>query len=514
MRLNLWQWILLVGLYLLPTRSLSQDILQNYIPLPPQELSVEQYLYHIKDITDLNLVYSSRIVEDRRIAIYSDSIRLIELLDTLFTKREIHYIFRDEVLILSPQNLAQKESTHLKITGVVHNSKNNHPIPFATIFVPNSSTGTIANYEGAFELYIPVKEKIDSLTVSCLGYGHQTIDIVSFLKGQVNIALRPSRFQIDEIIVRPDDPKKLILGALENKHLNYAEEPVLLTAFVRESSTQNDKHISLSEAIINIYKTAYTNDNTDMIQLVKGRRGSNVENSELVNLVVEGGLYNTMQLDIMKYNVSFLDPEFFDYYEYDLRKQFRYNGRQTYIIDFTFKEDIAFPGFDGKIYLDVESLALVRSEFKFSEEGLEYTYDLLIRKAPINLKINPKYGEYEVEYRFYDGKWNLNHARSDIALKVRKKRNRKRKAYICHFASSSEFVITGRTVEDFERIKYRDASKPGDILFEQISLSDIEFWNNQTIIIPEEPLLETIEKLRLETNTLDSQLVKTKPEAQ
>jgi hypothetical protein len=300
------------------------------------------------------------------------------------------------------------------------------------------------------------------------------------------------------------------MAALENKQKNYATEAELLTAFFRETSKQNDKHISLSEAVIDIYKTPYTSNQADLVKLVKGRRGSNVENSELINLVVEGGLYNSMQLDLMKYSVSFLDPEFFDFYEYRLVKQINYNGRQTYIIGFTFKGDIAFPGFDGKIYLDVESLALVRSEFSFSEEGLDHTYDLLVRRAPLSLKINPKFGKYEVEYRYYDGKWNLNQARSEIALKVRKKRGRQHKGFTCQFESSSEFVITGRTTEDFERIKYRDASKPYDILFEQISASDIDYWGFQTIILPEEPLLETIEKLRLNTSAPDSQLVKTK----
>jgi len=500
---------MLAGVLLISAGSMSQDILDQYIPLPPQELSVEQYLYHIKDITKLNLVYSSRIVEDRRIAIYSDSIQLRELLDTLFTEREIRYIMKDNMLIFSPQ--VQEQTTHIRVSGKVKNSKNDQPIPFATIFVPNSSIGTITNYEGAFELILPVEEKIDSLTVSCLGYKLQTIDIIEFLKGQVDILLKPSRFQIDELIVRPDDPKKLIMGAIENKRKNYSNEPVMFTAFFRESSKQNDKYISLSEAVIDIYKTSYNTDQIDMVKLVKGRRGTNVENSELINLVVEGGLYNSMQLDLMKYSVSFLDPEFFDYYEYELQKQINFNGRQTYVIGFTFKGNLAFPGFDGKIFLDVESLALVRSEFYFSEEGLDYTYDLLVRKAPMNLKISPKYGRYEVEYRYYDGKWNLNHALSEIALKVRKKRGRSNKGFTCQFSSSSEFVITGRNTENFERIKYREASRPGDILYDQIAQSEEGFWGNQTIIIPEEPLLETIKKLRIEYPTLDSQLVKTKP---
>jgi len=489
----------------------GQDILKEYIPLPPQELTVEQYLYHIEDMTGYHLGYSSAIVDKKRIALYPDSLQVEELLDTLFSSHSVRYIIRDKRIILSPQSGELVKSRLIKITGTVKNEKNGKSVPFATVHVPGSSTGTISNYEGAFELNLPADSIIDTLMVSCIGYNSDTILSQDFLMGPVKIGLLPTKFQIEELIVRPEKPIDLLLAALKRKHENYGSNSELLTAFFRESSKQNDNYISISEAIIDIYKTSYSSDQSDLIKLRKGRRGNNTENSELINLIVEGGLYNNLQLDIMKYDVTFFDPEFFENYEYSFLKQITFNKRQTYVIGFKFKNNLPIPGYNGKIFLDAKSLGVVRAEFEISEEGLKYASSLMVKKIPSKYRILLKEGKYEVEYRYYESKWNLNHARSEIALKVRKKRGKENKGYSCQFQSASEFVITGRTTEEFDRIKYREASKPSDVLFEQITNTDSEFWGYETTIIPEEPLIETIKKLKLQKESDDAKLVKTAP---
>jgi hypothetical protein len=487
----------------------TQDLLKKYIHLPPQELTVEQYLYHIEEMTGCHLGYSSAIVDNKRIALYPDSIQLKELLDTLFASYSLQYVVKDNLLILSPQTDALVKSNLVKITGVVIQEKSEKPVPFAAVHVPGSSTGTISNYEGGFELNLPADAIADTLMISCIGYKPEIILSEDFLTGPVKIKLQATKFQIEELIVRPEKPKELILAALDKKGENYGQKPTMLTAFFREASKQNDNYISISEAVIDIYKTSYLSNERDLVKLRKGRRGMNTENSELINLIVEGGLYHNIQLDIMKYGVHFFDPEFFENYDYFMLKQITYNERQTYVIGFRFKDNIPIPGFDGKFYLDAKSLALVRVEFEISEAGLEHAHDLLIKKVPASYRIQPKYGKYEVEYRYYQEQWNLNYARSEIALRVRKKRGKENKGFTCQFQSTSEFVITGKNTEKFEKIKYRDASKPGDILFQQITNSDPEFWGNETTILPEEPLLETIKKLRLQEESSRINMVKT-----
>jgi len=218
-----------------------------------------------------------------------------------------------------------------------------------------------------------------------------------------------------------------------------------------------------------------------------------------------------MQLDIVKYGVSFLDLQEMNNYEYFMDKQISYGGRQTYMIRFKFKPEKNSVGFDGIVYLDAKTLAFVRCEFEISNAGLDFARQMMIKRTPPAFQVKPKFGKYEVEYRMYNNSWNLTHGRSEIGVKVKKKRGSKNKGYTCQFTSTSEFVVTGQETDGFERIKYREASKPNDVLYDQISSTDLEFWDNETIIVPEEPLIKTIEKLKLNERSDKTKLTSTKP---
>jgi hypothetical protein len=489
----------------------SQEFLNKYISIPLKELSVEQYLRYIENTTGYVLTYSDTIIKEKKIALDEDSLKLKDLLDTLFSNIPIQYIMKGNLLILSPQPVSITQTEKIKVSGIIRNSRNEDPVSYAAVFVPNESIGTLANADGAFEMYLPSNRPIDTLMVSCIGYTQKLILASQFLAGPVAVSLQPDKYLLDEVIVRPLKPLELLIGALNNKSDNYGTKPFLITAFFREATRQDDKYISLSEAIIDILKNPYTSyDTEDLVRLKKGRKGTNTEHSELVNLIVEGGLYNNMLLDIMKYGVNFLEPENFYRYNYVVEKEINYNNRQTYILDFTFKNNSPETGYDGKIYLDAATLAVTRAEFEISPAGIDYAKNDIVKKTPPGFRVKPKYGRYEVDYRLYDGKWHLMHARSEVSVKVKKERGEKNKGFTCGFVTTSEFVVTGTVTDNFEKIKYREASKPNDILYQQIGGTDLEFWGNENIILPDEPLQETIDKL-INDNKNKNSVLSTQP---
>lgn len=488
-----------------------QDLSSMYIIIPQQKLTVEDYLQLIEKSTGYKVTYNSVIIDNKDISLSYDSLSVKDILDTLFNNVAVRYIVKENLLILSPQDEKAKARKALKVTGSVKHARTQKPVPYATIYVPHESVGTISNFEGDFELYLPENLDIDTIMISCIGFKAGYVISSEFLTKSVEVKLIPDKYEISELVVRPENPLDLINRSINNKSKNYNNKPVFLTAFFREATQQNNNYIALSEAVIDIYKASYTNSSEDLIKLRKGRKGSNIEESELVNMVVEGGLYNSMQLDIVKYGASFLDPDLMSDYEYTMDKQVNYQERQTYVIRFKFKPNKPFLGFDGSLYLDVKTLAIVRCEFEISPTGLKYAKEMMVKKNPVGFQVKPKYGKYEVEYRLYNNCWNLMHGRSDIGVKVRKKRGEHYKGYTCLFTSASEFVITGHESEGFERIRYKEASKPKDVLYEQISSTDLEFWDNETIIIPEEPLLETIEKLKLNDRSDKAKLTSSKP---
>ena len=80
---------------LIPFLAYDQEPLNRYIKLPPQELSVEQYLDYVHKTTGYDLAFSYAIVENRKLALLADSLPLKSLLDTLFTNRKVKYFLRD-----------------------------------------------------------------------------------------------------------------------------------------------------------------------------------------------------------------------------------------------------------------------------------------------------------------------------------------------------------------------------------------------------------------------------------
>ncbi len=118
--------------------------------------------------------------------------------------------------------------------------------------------------------------------------------------GLIIVRLSSRKVQIREVIVKPLDPIYILTKAIEAISHNYDRKPAVFTAFFRESTRQDNTDISLSEAVINIFKESYTSLREDQIKIFKGRKGSNTEEKEFVDFVVQGGLYNTLQLDIVK----------------------------------------------------------------------------------------------------------------------------------------------------------------------------------------------------------------------
>ena len=90
----------------------------------------------------------------------------------------------------------------ISISGVVRSGKTQKVIPYANVFIPYQTTGTITNSEGRFNFFIPMDLGVDSIVVSCLGYYQQSISIEKFLVNSVEIQLEPQKFQINELIVR------------------------------------------------------------------------------------------------------------------------------------------------------------------------------------------------------------------------------------------------------------------------------------------------------------------------
>lgn len=488
-------YIVIAGLLmtLVSPEIIAQSILEQKVEVKIHEGTREQYIDSIKFQTGVRFLYTDLVHPKEPVQITMGKYSVKEILDSLFITLNISYIEKEGLIILAPH----KESLddEIVVNGKII-SKKGKPVPFATIYFKRSSKGTIANEEGLFRLIANNTHANDTLVVSCIGFEPTEILSEEYKKGNLLVNLKPSYFPIKDVIVRPNNPEQLVMKSYEAISENHNTKTSLITAFFRESSKQNEEYISLSEALIEINKSSYTSSSQDLIRLMKGRNGTNINKSDLVNLVVEGGLYNGLRLDIAKYGSYFYGEDALSECDFKFLKSIVYNGRQTYVVWFDMKENINYAGYTGKMYIDAESLALVRAEFELSSSGIKYARSALVRKTPKGYRVKPVFARYEVEYRFYSDLWNLHYARNEIKIKVRKTRGKENKGYSCDFTSTAEFVVTDQVNVRKKTIRYRDAVKQNDVLVKQVSDTDDGFWGGDNVIVPEEPLLSTIEKLQ------------------
>ena len=83
-----------------------------------------------------------------------------------------------------------------RISGQIHDSESGEPVVGATIIVVGTQTGTVTDAQGAYELTADLNAK---LSVSCVGYQPQTLDVKS--RTRINVSLKPDTKAIDEVVV-------------------------------------------------------------------------------------------------------------------------------------------------------------------------------------------------------------------------------------------------------------------------------------------------------------------------
>lgn len=488
---------LLLVLAVIVSLNLSgqRNLLNKKIKLSSHDGTVEKILDEISLKGNFTFTYSSKIPVNKVVHLSSNKLTVKDYLFEIFKNDPVRYYAKNNKILLVPFMLSDNKGLQ-RITGRVIEKGTDEPLQFTNVFLLDKKIGTITNSEGDFCLNLKTFNGNDTLCISNMGYHLVKVPLNSLDSTFITFKLIPQTHEIKEVRIKPIDPIDLISEAIEKIPQNYSTKPYLMTAFFRESTKKDDEYISLSEALIKVYKESYNNSRKDQVKFEKGRNGNNVISMKYLDFIVQGGLYNNFTLDVIKYGINFLDKESFDSYNYKFDKISRYRGLPVYIVQFEQKE-IDFPYYSGKIYIDKESYAIVKVEFGISSRGINFANDIYIVKNPDQYKVKPQYADYQVNYIKEGNKWALNSARSEIRIFVKsKKEKKKKKDYISSlFTSVSEFVITEKDSVNVQRFKNDEISKPNDILFKQIAETDETFWGEDNIILPDEPLIETIMKI-------------------
>lgn len=115
------------------------------------------------------------------------------------------------LLIISYQGITQVT----RVKGIIKDAQTGEPIAYASVYVKGTSIYAFTNDSGAY--IIETRQKIDSITVSFLGYKSITEPVERNVTQIINFNLQPNIVVFNEVVVRPgENPAHRILRAIIN----------------------------------------------------------------------------------------------------------------------------------------------------------------------------------------------------------------------------------------------------------------------------------------------------------
>lgn len=379
--------------------------------------------------------------------------------------------------------------------GEVVDAESNKALVFATLTVEGTNISTITNTEGNFLFKIPKNINSSNVIVSFLGYKTTSVPISSLEAEGNKISLMVSVTQLSEININaPKDAKALVRATMAKREDNYFNDPSLMTAFYRETIKKRRKNVSLAEAVVNIYKTPYTSTKDDAVELYKARKSTDYTRLDTVALKLQGGPYNTLYVDIMKYPEYIFSSESIDDYKFTFDRSTRINDKLIYVIRFNQLEHILEPLYQGELYIDVDNNTLTNATFTLNIIDREKAAKLFVRRKPAKVDVWPTEVSYRVDYREKNGKWYYGYSSVFMEFKV----DWQGKLFNSTYSMNAEMAITDwelNATGDLPR--YRERIKRSIILSDEATgFSDPSFWGEYNIIEPEQSIESAIKKIQ------------------
>lgn len=396
------------------------------------------------------------------------------------------------MLVAAPLHGQEADLTYQIIRGTLKDSRSNQNLIFANVTVPGTHIGTVTNSDGDFTIKLRKTLSAEFIEFSHLGYINKKVPISTLKPEGSTIKLDPASIPLDEVTVRPEDPRQLVIKALAKVPYNYSVEPAMLTGFYRESIRQRREYISLSEAVLDIYKASYRkNSENDRVRVYKGRKSENVKRADTLMVKLQGGPNVSLLLDVAKNPELLMFEGNLDYYNFTLEDMVNIDNKLNYVISFKQKPHIITPHYYGKIYIDTKNLAFTMLQFSLNLENKDEASSMFVRRKPVGVRITPTSTSYLVTYREIDGTYFFNYARHELNFKC----NWRRRLFNSNYTVVAELAITDRDFNNVTRIPIREVFHQSDILVNTVeAFNDNDFWGEHNYIDPDESIESAIRK--------------------
>lgn len=395
---------------------------------------------------------------------------------------------------MAPLWAQDNAENYVTISGVVRDKHNKKRLEYVNITIPGSNVGTVTNTEGEFSLKIKETDRNKIADVSHVGYFNSKISLGENSSKKQTIWMSPYINLLNEITIHAQNPIYIVQEAVRKIPVNYGNKSNMLTGFYREIAQKGRRYVNISEAIVNVYKTPYSETiERDRAQISKGRRLISQREKDTLAVKLLGGPVIAVYQDIVK-NPDFLfDIESLSYYKFRMEEPTSIGNRTQFVISFEPRVNLPYTLCHGKLYIDKEHLSFTRAEFNLSMNDKNKATQAILRKKPFGLRFKPIEVSYLVAYEDRGNTTYLKYLRNNIRFKC----DWKRKLFSTNYTILSEMVITDLQENNIAAIPYKTSFKMNQAFSDKVDdFANDNFWGAYNIIKPTESLEHAVSKLR------------------
>lgn len=378
------------------------------------------------------------------------------------------------------------------IKGVVRDANTKENLEFVSVILNDSYKGTSTNAKGEFTLEIPDYSSSRSFSFQRVGYYSKTISMIDFMRSDT-IYLEIDEQFLSEVVVRPKDAFELLQEVVKRIPDNYYSQPVAQDVFYRQSVFLNEQLRGLEESRYHLINTFQRPKLPRSVTVQKARGFSNLkELKDLGKLVAsnldEDSLYvlesaeglfafNPNLEQLIKDKTGVFNPNAQKYYDFDYVGMVIRGGNVMHHIIFDQREGLKKTLYQGSMYIDTVSLAIVEFEAKLSPSGIDYQkliplkFRMLAKLAGYtvqvyNLAFSVKYEQYENYWVVAGGNFNLG---GSIA---------KRKEQTVNGVLKVDYTV----LRNFPKTEFYSRSSNYDVIPSSLDdFKDKYYWGDQNI---------------------------------
>ena len=452
--------------------------------------------------TGYNFTYDSRLIDaEKKTNLSFRETKLSVVLDSILKNDSLIFSVIDKYIIIShAEKLRAAFADSLSnekvktITGIIIDDETHETLPFATIGLKNKGRGTVSNINGEFGLNISSDLYSDTLSVSFLGYIRRDIPVNQAFGNNFTISMKREFISIPEIIIRNQIPQEIINKARQAIAHNYGNTPASMIGFYREGVLKKSDLQTYSEAILQIYKSAYSGTLMgDQIKVYKSRKIENSNRSDTLAIRLKAGLSTCLDLDGAKNIFDFITVESIVDYTYRMTDIVTYDDEAAYAIEFEQREGIDRPLFKGTIYINTVDYGILNVEFEINPSLIHKMKDTFISNTSRGFNTWPVSVRYSVSYRKVNNRYFLSHVRGDLVFASKQKK----KLFNTQFRVFFELAITETDLKNVTRFEREELAPIHSIFSKTITDYDPLFWGNQDFLRPEDDLLRSLKNMNV-----------------